>query len=365
MKMTRISVALPIPGGVYAISGGRSYSACDDTVVSVETDAGITGWGEVCALGANYLPVFGAGARAGIGEVAPHLIGADPMQIEAINTVMDAALLGHAYAKSPLDLACWDIQGQAAGVPVSDLLGGRFGGGTGIVSSVPSDTPAGMAANIAGFRAQGYPAHSFKIGYEPKADLARIHAIMAEALPEEEFHADANRGWTLDQALRVMRGARAYDIYFEQPCATYGECLALRRRTDQPMVLDEIVTDAEAVLRIIKDDAADMINIKISRVGGLTKARRIRDICAAAGLAMTIQDSCGSEISQAAILHLAQSTPEQLRRSVWDATDLSDLVVADGGQQATGGHLRASEAPGLGISPRMGVLGAPVAVYGM
>jgi L-alanine-DL-glutamate epimerase-like enolase superfamily enzyme len=187
---------------------------------------------------------------------------------------------------------------------------------------------------------------------------------MAEALPEEGFHADANRGRSLDQALRVMRGAREHDIYFEQPSATYDECLAVRRRSDQPMVLYEIVTDAETVPRIIRDDAADMINIKISRVGGLTKARRIRDFCAAGGLAMTIPDSRGGEISQAAIPHLAQSTPERLRRSVFNAPDFSDLVVADGGQPVRDGRLYASTVPGLGITPRMDVLGAPVAVHG-
>src|SRR5215472_15204140 len=112
MKITRIlafRVELPLHEGSYKWSGGKSVSVFDSTIVRVETDAGLVGHGEVCPLGPAYLPASAAGARAGIAELAPHLIGQDPTQLGAISRAMDAAMKGHPYVKSPIDIACWDI----------------------------------------------------------------------------------------------------------------------------------------------------------------------------------------------------------------------------------------------------------------
>ena len=124
MKIIRIAayqVDLPLREGSYRWSGGKSVTVFDSTIVQVETDAGIVGHGEVCPLGPFYLPAYAAGARAGIAELGPHLIGADPTELGALNRRMDAALKGHPYVKSAIDMACWDILGQAAGLPVCTL----------------------------------------------------------------------------------------------------------------------------------------------------------------------------------------------------------------------------------------------------
>ena len=118
MKIKRISVFqvdLPLHEGSYKWSGGKSVSVFDSTIVRVETDAGVTGHGEVCPLGPFYLPSYAAGARAGIAELAPHLLGQDPTHLDKLNRRMDAALKGHPYAKSAIDIACWDILGQVCG----------------------------------------------------------------------------------------------------------------------------------------------------------------------------------------------------------------------------------------------------------
>src|SRR5947199_1029230 len=130
MRITRIAawqVDLPLHEGSYKWSGGKSVEVFDSTVVAVETDAGLTGVGEVCPLGPAYLPAYAAGVRAGLAELAPHLLGEDPTQLARLNRRMDAALKGHPYVKSALDMACWDLLGQAAGLPVCTLLGGRYG----------------------------------------------------------------------------------------------------------------------------------------------------------------------------------------------------------------------------------------------
>src|SRR5207253_2760011 len=126
MRIARIfahRVELPLHEGSYKWSGGKSVSVFDSTVVGVETDAGLVGYGEVCPLGPFYLPAYAEGVRAGLRELAPHLIGSDPRELAKLNYRMDAALKGHPYVKSGIDMACWDLLGKAAGLPVCTLLG--------------------------------------------------------------------------------------------------------------------------------------------------------------------------------------------------------------------------------------------------
>src|SRR6185312_12816693 len=124
MKITRIlayRVALPLAEGSYKWSGGKSVNVFDSTIVGVETDTGIVGYGEVCPLGPFYLPAYAEGVRTGIRELAPSLIGADPCQLGKLNRTMDAALKGHPYVKSGIDIACWDIFGHVTGQPICEL----------------------------------------------------------------------------------------------------------------------------------------------------------------------------------------------------------------------------------------------------
>src|SRR6266702_4051540 len=116
MQIKRISayrVELPLHEGSYKWSGGKAVTVFDSTVVQVDTDAGVTGYGEVCPLGPFYLPAYANGVRAGLAELGPHLLGEDPLQLGKLNRRMDAALKGHAYVKSGIDMACWDILGKA------------------------------------------------------------------------------------------------------------------------------------------------------------------------------------------------------------------------------------------------------------
>lgn len=172
--------------------------------------------------------------------------------------------------------------------------------------------------------------------------------------------ADANTGWTQHQALRVASAVRDVDVYIEQPCASYEECRVVRTHTDRPFVLDEVIDGLDMVVRAAADGAADVVNLKIAKVGGLTKARQVRDLCVSLGLAMTIEDTWGGDIVTAAIAHLAHSTPA---RSLFSTTDFNSYVtvsIADGAPTRVKGRMAASRQPGLGVRPRMGVLGRPL-----
>jgi L-alanine-DL-glutamate epimerase-like enolase superfamily enzyme len=367
MRIAGISVYqvhLPLHEGSYKWSGGNSVEVFDSTVVAVHTDEGITGYGEICPLGPAYLAAYAAGARTGIAELAPHLIGMDPTQLQVMNRRMDQALRGHPYVKSALDMACWDLLGKACGQSVAVLLGGRYGEDFPLYRAISQDTPEAMADSVGLYRSQGYTKFQLKVGGDPDTDIARIHAAAGKLQPGDVLIADANTGWTQHQALRVADAVRHVDVYIEQPCMHYEECLAVRRHTNRPFVLDEVMDDVHMVLRGYADKAMDVINLKISKVGGLTKARQIRDLCVSLGIAMTIEDTWGGDIITAAIAHLAHSTPPELLFTATDFNSYVSVSIAEGAPRRDKGRLRASMAPGLGIQPRMEVLGAPLFAAG-
>ncbi len=363
MKITRIfahRVELPLVEGTYKWSGGKSVSIFDSTIIGVEADTGHIGYGEVCPLGPFYLPAYAEGVRTGLKELAPHLIGFDPRELTKLNHRMDAALKGHPYVKSGIDIACWDLLGQATGLPVCVLLGGRFGDRVRLYRAISQESPDEMARKVAGYRAAGYTRFQLKVGGDPDLDIERIRAVRGMLLPTDRLVADANTGWTQHEALRVVRAVRDVDVYIEQPCLTYAECLAVRRHTDHPFVLDENIDSLDMLLRGKADLAFDVVNLKISKFGGLTKTKQARDLCVAMGIAMTLEDSWGGDITTAAIAHLAHSTPEEYRFTSTDFNSYVTVSTADGAPRRDSGCMQASTEPGLGIRPRFDVLGPRV-----
>jgi L-alanine-DL-glutamate epimerase-like enolase superfamily enzyme len=363
VKITAIEVYqvdLPLKEGRYAWGDGKYVEVFDSTVVRIETDDGVEGVGEVCPLGPFYLPAFGAGARAGIAELAPHLIGEDPTQLARINRTMDAALLGHPYVKSPLDMACWDIAGKVAGQPVCHLLGGRFGESVELYRAISQRPAKEMAANVAQYREEGYRRFQLKVGGDPAADIARIRAVREVLEEGDVLVADANTGWLAPDAIRVANAVADLDVYIEQPCLSYEKCRSVREHTDLPFILDENIDGLDMLLEAHADRAMDVINLKISKLGGLTKARQIRDLCVSLGVPMTIEDSWGGDIVTAAIAHLAHSTPEPFRFSSTDFNSYVTVPIAEGAPQRRNGVMVASTEPGLGVRPRIEMLGKAV-----
>ena len=363
MKIVRIfahRVELPLRETTYKWSGGKSVTVFDSTIVGVETDTGLIGYGEVCPLGPFYLPAYASGVRAGLRELAPHLLGEDPRQITKLNRTMDAALKGHPYVKSGIDIACWDILGQATGLPVCELLGGRYGDDVHLYRAISQESPEQMAAKVAGYRAEGYRRFQLKVGGDPDVDIQRIQAVAAKLQSGDRLVADANTGWVQHEAVRVAKAVRDMDVYIEQPCLTYEECLAVRRQCPHPFVLDETIDDLNILLRAKADLAMDVVNLKISKLGGLTKIRQARDLCVSMGIAMTLEDSWGGDIITAAIAHLAHSTPPEFLFSTTDFNSYVTVSTADGAPQRVNGRMAASKSPGLGIQPKRDVLGKPV-----
>jgi len=362
-KIKRIlvyQVDLPLHEGSYKWSGGKSVEVFDSTIVAIETNDGEIGYGEGCPLGPFYLPAYANGVRAGIKELGPHLIGEDPTQTSKLNMIMDRCLKGHAYVKSPIDIACWDIKGQLAGKPVCELLGGRYGDDFILYRAISQVDPEAMAENLKQYRDEGYRRFQLKVGGNPDEDIERIRLASNVLEPGDKLIADANTGWLMHEAARVVRAVDDIDVYIEQPCTTYEECLSIRERTSHPFILDEIIDGVDVLVRGHSDRAMDAVNIKISKFGGITKAALARDLCVQLGIAMTIEDSWGGDITTAAISHLAHSTPTEYLFTATDFNSYVTVSTAEGAPKRNNGRMSASNKPGLGIEPKMDILGDPV-----
>ena len=366
MKITELAVfrvLLPLTHP-YSLSGGRlHFTELDSTFVRLTTDTGVEGWGEGCPWGSTYLPAFSGGIRAAMEELAPAVLGLDPTRPDVVNRAMDTALPGHLYAKSAVDVACYDAAGKTLGRSVADLLGGDTGETVLVQSSIPTGSPDEMIASIERARSAGYRVHSPKVGSGVADDVARIVAI-GDALPAtDSVTFDANRAWTPDQAIRVMSQTEEVDAYFEQPCQTFEETLMVRRATRQPIILDESIQTYQDVVRAGNEMACEAIGLKINRVGGLTKARRIRDFCVEAGIRMNIEETGGSALADTGAVHLAQSTPASHRRATWLCQDLLSVDPVLGGSRNSRGETTAPKDPGLGAEPDLELLGEPIARY--
>ncbi len=368
MKITRLTVwKVPLPlTEPYYLSGGRlKFEELDSTFVCIDTDENVSGWGEGCPWGHTYLPAHGPGIRAGIETLAPFLIGRDPLAIDAINRFMDVAMPGHPYVKSAIDMACWDILGKVSGQPLWKLFGGEAADPVAVNSSISTGTPDEMIELIRKASAKGYRTHSAKIGGEDTAaDIERIEAISAALPPDEKVTFDVNRAWTPGVAVHVLNSVQSRD-WIEQPCETLDQCAHVAARVDNPIMLDECMHSFQDHLDAWKFGACEGVKIKPNRVGGLTRARQIRDFGLSVGWQMHIEDLGGSALADTAAIHLAASTPRANRLASWLCHyHLAVDPVPGQGARNVEGFATPPTMPGLGVTPDPNCLGDPVASYG-
>ena len=368
MKITTITVwqhDLPLAEPYY-LSGGRlRFDTLDATFVRIETDAGITGWGEGTPWGETYLPAHGPGIRAGIQTIAKTLIGMDPRNLNHIDRAMDLALPGHLYAKAPIDIACHDIAAQAANIPVATLLGGAYPTLVPVASSISTGSPEEMLALINKYRDRGYRVHSAKVGADVEMDIARIRYLEENRQPDDRIFYDVNRAWTRAEAVTVMNAVADLPVTFEQPSETLEDCAAIRRLTRAPIAIDERLGTLGDMTRIVTDGIAEQINIKINRVGGLTKAARIRDLAIAHGIRIAVMPTGGSVLADTDATHFAQTIPDPFLFAGWSCQDMITVDPAPGRGVRTKDGLMAIDPalPGLGVAPDLDWLGDAVARY--
>jgi cis-L-3-hydroxyproline dehydratase len=367
-RIARVEVygyELTYVGDEYVMSGGRSIARLQSTVVRIVTEGGVDGYGETCPLGATYLAAHAAGARAALHELAPAVVGADVTATGVLGDRMDAVLAGHEYAKSAIDVACWDAAGKALGVSVSALLGGVRQASFPLYVAVPLGPAGDMAAHAAALRAEGITRFQLKVGDDAHEDAERVAAVLGVCGPDDVVIADANGRYTTQAGVVAVGLLAGRDrVYVEQPCPTLEACSYVRGHTDLPFVLDECIHDVPSLVRAHALAAMEAFNLKISKVGGLTAARRMRDLAEALGLSVTIEDTWGGDLVSAAVAHLAASTRAKHLFTVSFMNDWTNEHVAGHAPRSAGGRGSAPSGPGLGIEVDRAALGAPLFAAG-
>lgn len=367
MKITSISIYqinLPLEYPYWLSAGRLKFEQLDATFIKIETDEGLIGWGEGTPWGHTYVPAHGPGIRAGIETMAPFVIGLDPRKLLDVERAMDFALPGHFYAKSPIDMACWDIAGQAAGLPIADLMGGGSRNPRPIASSIGTKTIEETREILSRYRERGYICHSVKIGGNVDDNIMRIEDVESNRSRGERILYDVNRGFTRQQALTVMQATEHLRVMFEQPCETLDDIAAIRPLHRAPVSVDESLVTLQDATHIARNGLAEIFGIKLNRVGGLTKAARLRDVALAHGIDIFVMATGGSVLADTEALHLAATIPDDNMLAVWACQDMLTIDIADGaGPRAQKGHLHLSEKSGLGVHPDEKALGIPVAIY--
>ncbi len=368
MRISEIHVYqydLPVVGGSYRMAS-TVVATLDTTIVEIVTETGIKGYGETCPVGPVYQPHHALGARSALQEMAPHLIGTNALKINCVYDAMDAALNGHAYAKAAVDIALWDISGKVYDARVCDLLGG------GIREQIPSYYAIGVvepdeAAEIAKEKqAQGYRRLQIKVGgRNPEIDIESIHKVHAALQPGVKLAVDANRGWTTRDALNISLACRELPLVLEQPCNTFEEVAAIRNQVPHPIYLDESTENLGIILQAVGSRVCDGFGLKVTRLGGLTPMRTVRDICRAASLPITCDDAWGGDIIAAACTHIGATVRSRLFEGAWLAAPYIDGHYDPvNGIGIENGSIRVPTGPGLGVVPDASIWGKPAMSFG-
>ncbi|MEQ9491309.1 MAG: enolase C-terminal domain-like protein [Alphaproteobacteria bacterium] len=365
MKITGLTLwKLPLTSHeTYYMASGKTCATVDSIILRIDTDTGASGWGEVCPI-PHYLPAYANGVMPAIEELAPILLGADPVGPEALMARADAHLPGHAYAKSVLDMALWDITGKVAGLPLYALLGGRQASALPLYHSITCVSPDEMARMAKDAYRQGIRQFQAKLGADAdwQADVERLAKVREAVGPGPLVYGDWNCGASRLDAIRVGRAAGHLDVMLEQPCATIADCAAVRSTTGLAMKLDENAHDTASLLDAYRFGCMDAVAIKTSKFGGPSAARRARDLCQYLGAKMCIEDTWGSDITTAAALHLAAATAPAVLLNVCDLSHYVSPRLDPAAPSRSNGFITPPDGVGLGITPDPDLLGNPVAI---
>ena len=362
MKITSLSLwHVPLTSHeTYYMADGKTCDTVETAVIAVDTDTGQTGWGEVCPI-PHYLPAYARGVGPVLSDLAPVLIGADPIGPEALMAAAEKHLQDHRYAKSALDIALWDLTGQAAGLPLYVLLGGRRQKDLPLYHSITCIAPDEMARIAKEAQAQGITQFQAKLGADDdwQADVERLKAVRAAVGDGPLVYGDWNCGSTSLEASRVGRAVAHLDVMLEQPCASIEDCARVRAASGLPMKLDENAHDIASLRQAHALGIMDAVAVKLSKFGGLTASRTARALCVHFGAKMCVEDTWGADITTAAALHLGASTDPKYVLNVCDLSGYVAPRLAPTAPVRAHGRIAPPEGPGLGITVDRAAMGAP------
>lgn len=239
------------------------------------------------------------------------VVGLDPREPLVLQAAMDAAIKSAMGAKAAIDIACWDVAAKAAGVPLCVLLGGRLQDRCRAWDSIPLLAPEKIAEHVATKVLKDVSVLQIKVGTYPLEDAQRVKAVFDAVDETCIVVADANCGWNVQNALIAVRAMPDARLFIEQPCASLSNCATVRESTSLPMIIDEGPQSLEDLVDIKQRVGAGGSGIKPGKLGGLTRARLVRDVAVELGMMVMIDDLWGGAITTAALTQLAASTPKR------------------------------------------------------
>jgi muconate cycloisomerase len=343
-------------GGVSRTALGPA-AASEHAIVFVDTDAGVTGIGEISSVFKRRGRLLARDVEAAL---APVVVGEDPRRIAHLVQQMDRALDGVEEAKAGIEMALWDILGKALDTPVYALLGGKVRERVPLSYSVPFGEPSAMADYARERVREGHRTIKVKVGNEPARDVEAVRRVREAVGPGVRLRVDANMAWpTAKEAIRLIRAMEPWDLELvEQPLpARELDAMAeVRRAIGVPLMVDESIRTPRDAMEVIRRGAADIANVYVSEAGGLLNASRIFALCEAAGMPCMIGSMPEFGIGTAAQIHLGVAMtnlgPDSDTCGVlYHAEDLLTRPL-----RIEGGYAHPPEGPGLGVEIDLAVL---------
>jgi L-Ala-D/L-Glu epimerase len=354
MKITEVRLGmLRVPLKTPFKTALRTVDAVEDIVVAIHTDTGHVGYGEAAATAVITGDTHGSIIEAIDRVIAPRLIGQDIANLNQITRLVQTALERNTSAKAAVEIAVYDLWGQLYEAPLYRMLGG----GDPVVTTditISVDYIDKMVTDSISAVERGFESLKIKVGKDIGVDIERVKAIHAAVEGRALLRLDANQGWTAKQAVFAMHALEDAGVHLElleQPVRAQ-DIAGLKYVTDRvhtPVMADESVFGPLEVIELIKQHAADIINIKLMKTGGISNAIRIADIASLYGVECMIGCMIETSISVAAAVHLAVAKSDVITKVDLDGPSLCAFDPVDGGVTFNESEISVGDAPGLGI----------------
>lgn len=348
VRLGRISVPLRTPFKTAL----RSVGSVEDVIVEIRTDCGAVGYGEAPPTGAITGDTTGGIIGAIQDHIAKTIIGRDVDELEPLLQSVQKCIVGNSSAKAAVDMALWDLYGQLYNIPVYKLLGG---GRKQIVTdiTISVNDPDTMVSDSLKAVARGYGCLKMKVGVNPELDVARLSAVRNAVGKDIVIRIDANQAWTPKQAVKILNKMQELGLdieLVEQPVSAhdFAGLKYVTERSYVPVLADEAVFSPENAMTILQMGAADLINIKLMKCGGIYNALKIASAAEVFGVECMIGCMLEAKISVNAAVHLACA------KNIITKVDLDGPVLCSedpilGGAVFDEKIITVSDAPGLGI----------------
>lgn len=349
MKITQIRIYpfnIPLKAPITISLGTIEHAR--NILIEIQTDESITGWGE----GSPFWMIVGETQASGLAaaeDMARLLIGQDPLDIEGCLTILTRYLPGHPTTRSAFDMALYDIAAKAARMPLYQFLGGSK---RTLVTdeTIYINTPERMAEDAVRIYKNGAQAIKIKLGTTLRDDIRRVEAIRNAIGDETPIRTDANQGWDVVTASGVLRTIGDWNVqYCEQPIKRHdiAGLRQIRRNATVPIMADESLFDATDAIRLVREEAVDYFNIKLSKSGGIFEALNINAIAEAAGIPCMIGCMSESRLALTANAHFA-SARQNVRFYDLDGCFEHALDPIYGGITYNGYQITLPDTPGIG-----------------